>query len=73
MSIRHLKAFILVCNLETIIKAGEQLHAARPAVSQFISDLKNTMESKFLFELIGNQYSQKKTKLFKKARSLFTK
>lgn len=41
MSIRHLKTFILVCDLGSISKASEQLHVAQPAVSQTISDLEN--------------------------------
>lgn len=41
MTIRHLKTFILVCRLESISKASEQLHVAQPAVSQTISDLEN--------------------------------
>ena len=72
MSIRHLKNIHSCCNLGSISKTSEQLRVAQPAVNQTISDLKNTLESKFLFELIGNQYSQKKTKLFKKAKNLFT-
>ena len=40
MSIRHLKAFVLVCDLGSINKASEQLHVAKPAVSQTILDLK---------------------------------
>lgn len=41
MSIRHLKTFVLVCDLGSISKASEQLHVAQPAVSQTISDLEN--------------------------------
>ncbi|MCR5692764.1 MAG: LysR family transcriptional regulator [Bacilli bacterium] len=41
MTIRHLKTFILVCDLESISKASEELHIAQPAVSQTISDLED--------------------------------
>lgn len=41
MTIRHLKTFILVCDLESISKASEKLHIAQPAVSQTISDLES--------------------------------
>ncbi len=41
MTIRHLKTFVLVCDLESISKASEKLHIAQPAVSQTISDLES--------------------------------
>ncbi len=39
MTIRHLKAFVAVCENGSVTKAAELLHVAQPALSQTISDI----------------------------------
>lgn len=39
MTIRHLKAFVAVCENGSVTKAAESLHVAQPALSQTISDI----------------------------------
>lgn len=39
MTIRHLKAFVAVCENGSVTKAAEALHVAQPALSQTISDI----------------------------------
>lgn len=41
MTIRHLKTFIKVCELESISSAAEELNVAQPSVSQTIKELEN--------------------------------
>lgn len=39
MTIRHLKAFVAVCENGSVTKAAERLHVAQPALSQTIADI----------------------------------
>ena len=41
MTIRHLKTYIMVCELGSVSKAAEELHVAQPSVSQTIKELEN--------------------------------
>ena len=54
ISIRHLKIFLLVCELGNMTAAARQLHIAQPSVSQVIKEIEDYYNTK-LFERIGRK------------------
>lgn len=54
MTIRHLKVFVTVCELNSITKAAEKLHIAQPSVTQTIKELEKYYDVT-LFERINQR------------------
>ena len=54
MTLRHLKVFVTVCELNSITRAAEKLYVAQPAVSSAIKELEDYYDIK-LFDRISRR------------------